>query len=471
MNTTADICLICGNLLDFVSKSGLCGSENCDYKAETLQILQIYDYIKNDPEVSLFLLKSSFIAFRSNKKEMVYEPCQEYMFETSDKYKRGDVSTLSGDVIKKDFTLINQITKNINVNEMFTLIQSCENEEDIKNVLGNDLYCLVHFIITSNKTKMIRDNIFQTDALNKSITHFKIIHRPEIEEAFNRQNAKSMLVFHGSSSDCWHSILRNGLKVCSNTKMMANAASYGKGIYISPSLQTSYGYIKGSDKIFAVCEVIDNDTLKKPVNQIYVETEEQNILLRYIFDMGSIITNIDKINEHFNKIIHKPLTEKENKGNKRLMKEYIKMQDSSIHDLGIRVELVSESDIHVWHIYVYNFTPDTEVYKDFQKYNISAVQLEVIFPQNYPFDPPFIRIISPRFQFRTGHITCGGSICMELLTPQNWSPAYNIESVIIQIKALIIEGGGKLDTKYNVPYSLKEAKDAFERVSRAHGWF
>lgn len=40
----------------------------------------------------------------------------------------------------------------------------------------------------------------------------------------------------------------------------------------------------------------------------------------------------------------------------------------------------------------------------------------MIFPPNFPFAPPFIRVIRPRFMFRTGHVTIGGSICTEMLT-------------------------------------------------------
>ena len=33
--------------------------------------------------------------------------------------------------------------------------------------------------------------------------------------------------------------------------------------------------------------------------------------------------------------------------------------------------------------------------------------LRVVFNSNYPSSPPFIRVIRPRFQFHTGHVTIG----------------------------------------------------------------
>jgi len=45
--------------------------------------------------------------------------------------------------------------------------------------------------------------------------------------------------------------------------------------------------------------------------------------------------------------------------------------------------------------------------------------------------PPFVRIIRPRFRFLTGHITVGGSICLQVLTVSGWSPSNDIEVYFI----------------------------------------
>ena len=34
-----------------------------------------------------------------------------------------------------------------------------------------------------------------------------------------------------------------------------------------------------------------------------------------------------------------------------------------------------------------------------------------------------MRVIRPRFAFHTGHVTVGGSICIELLTSSGWCAA------------------------------------------------
>merc|ERR1711957_477561 len=62
------------------------------------------------------------------------------------------------------------------------------------------------------------------------------------------------------------------------------------------------------------------------------------------------------------------------------------------------------------------------------KYNApAAIQMELLFSPAFPMEPPFVRVIRPRFAFHTGHVTVGGSICIELLTSSGWSPAYTLE--------------------------------------------
>ncbi len=94
----------------------------------------------------------------------------------------------------------------------------------------------------------------------------------------------------------------------------------------------------------------------------------------------------------------------------------------------------------------------------------------MIFPENYPLDPFFIRVVSPRFGFRTGHVTVGGSICMQSLTPSGWSSARSIESYFVEILSLLNAGEARLDLQNTMQYSLIEAREAFNRVARDHGW-
>ena len=68
------------------------------------------------------------------------------------------------------------------------------------------------------------------------------------------------------------------------------------------------------------------------------------------------------------------------------------------------------------------------------------VKLEMKFLPDYPFQPPFIRVISPRFAFHAGRVTVGGSICFELLTGSGWRPSNSLESIFLQIKLEMTNG-------------------------------
>jgi len=91
--------------------------------------------------------------------------------------------------------------------------------------------------------------------------------------------------------------------------------------------------------------------------------------------------------------------------------------------------------------------------------NKPVVAMEMKFPKDYPMSPPFVRILRPRFKFLTGmgeclpvwvivfcshgdrwscagHVTIGGSICMQLLTRSGWSPTNDIEASVALVSML-----------------------------------
>ena len=60
-------------------------------------------------------------------------------------------------------------------------------------------------------------------------------------------------------------------------------------------------------------------------------------------------------------------------------------------------------------------------------HGIKDVWIRMSFPDNFPFSPPFVRVLAPNIQ--GGFVLSGGAICMELLTPDGWSSAYTVEAV------------------------------------------
>ncbi|KAI8819192.1 uncharacterized protein EV422DRAFT_535429 [Fimicolochytrium jonesii] len=137
------------------------------------------------------------------------------------------------------------------------------------------------------------------------------------------------------------------------------------------------------------------------------------------------------------------------------------------------------SNLYQWRLRMTDFDADLPLAKDLRSKGLqdSGIELEVRFSGDFPFAPPYVRVIQPRFlQFAHGgggHVTAGGSVCMDLLTSSGWQPTYNLESVFLQIRMALTSLDpvpARLAPNWDQPYSAREAIDAFERVAGAYGW-
>lgn len=127
------------------------------------------------------------------------------------------------------------------------------------------------------------------------------------------------------------------------------------------------------------------------------------------------------------------------------------------------------------------------------------ILMEIEFPADYPTRPFFLRIVSPRMRWYTGHVTAGGSICVEALTTSNTPNSWNhkthcVESILRTVFANMVfaeegfvrtaNGGGRtgplrIDLYRHfshdvlIEYSTFEARSAFTRMldhHRRNGW-
>eukprot|EP00051_Salpingoeca_urceolata_P001747 m.43766 g.43766 ORF g.43766 m.43766 type:complete len:291 (+) comp11659_c0_seq1:121-993(+) len=158
---------------------------------------------------------------------------------------------------------------------------------------------------------------------------------------------------------------------------------------------------------------------------------------------------------------------------RRLMQEIKAIRRSKDASAFMTVSSVGDT-LYEWQVELINFNPDDPDKKEAalaRDLKGRAIILRVHFSSTFPSSPPYIRVIEPRFQFRTGHVTVGGSICTEVLTNQGWDPSLTLESVLLSIRSNMIVGGGRIDKARKDPYGEKEAREAFERMRRQHGWY
>ena len=175
----------------------------------------------------------------------------------------------------------------------------------------------------------------------------------------------------------------------------------------------------------------------------------------------------------------------------RLQDKHLK--DGTLWELGWYLDqehFESSDNLYQWIIHMHSFPLSIPLGRDMQDTGINAITFELRFSANYPFAPPFLRVIRPRFlPFHLGgggHVTAGGSVCMDLLTSSGWMAAYSIDSILLQVRMALMSTdprparlqcavdakGGRYTHNDGAGgvYGEAEAVEAFERACRMHGW-
>lgn len=190
---------------------------------------------------------------------------------------------------------------------------------------------------------------------------------------------------------------------------------------------------------------------------------------------------------------------------RRLQKELktlANLQESEpLHELGWYIDTESITNLYQWIIELHSFPLSLPLGTDMVNAGVQSVVLEVRFGPDFPMQPPFVRVVRPRFlpfmHGGGGHVTGGGAICMELLTNSGWNPTCTIESILIQIRLAISSTDPRpariwgsvaagFDSQQRAAamvglqrnansaitrdYGIGEAVEAYERAARAHGW-
>lgn len=464
-------CILCG---DIISKDlKLCDNELCILQSNSLPLDNfVVDYIRNNKEESNLL----FMLYINSEYKDIFI----------------DNKPFNNDKIIEDYENIITDLKNLFNNE----INLFENKIDKMEITDSMLHDMFISPYTYELLKFTFKNInmefkYDSELVNSFKKYEKEIKvytfhksKDSSPEFYKKENISNIqYLFHGSNNKNWFSILFNGLKNYSGTSKMCNGNSYGNGIYLSNSIELSFGYsrknlkclVTKEDKeynklFFAVFEVIDSNSFKKGFD-VYVVNNEQYVRISHLIQTSYRFRTNDLIEKYFTKSkteITKSFTDKKiNIGNKRLMIEYSKIKKNEKNNKDFILH--DTETLTSWQIDIINIDNESLLYKDMQNINIHSITIEIKFDL-YPINPPFVRIIKPVFKRMTGHVTLGGSICYELLTNQGWSPAFSIESLIISIKSIISIDGRLENNQSNSQYNINNALLSFNNVKKAHGW-
>lgn len=394
---------------------------------------------------------------------------------------------LPGFITKLDNKLFDRICSGFNL-----IINLC-NDGKTDYEIESELYKTSWLGYEVIRCALMNFNIFSLESMDteriigkSGASIFKVkYNNPAISNKFDSLLSQSgHMAFHGSSIINWYSIVYNGLFVARGS-LISNGAAYGTGVYLSNSSNLSIGYCHkyattSKNIIIGVFQVDEPiDKFKKTMN-IYVVPDETKICLRYLIYMKQTsgttkyAVNIDKyfINGEVTKEAQITANVMSKAWSQRVMKEIRELhaRDGIMCDDGLRYVVNDSDDMNIIILSIARDTfNDCELGKDMDKMNVETIKMEIRIPANYPFEPPFIRILNPKFAFRTGHITIGGSICMDLLTKQGWVPSMSISKIMVTIVQNMIAGGARLEPggqKYI--YSLQEAQNAFTRMLATH---
>uniref|UniRef100_A0A6G1SKQ4 Ubiquitin-conjugating enzyme E2 Q2 n=1 Tax=Aceria tosichella TaxID=561515 RepID=A0A6G1SKQ4_9ACAR len=161
------------------------------------------------------------------------------------------------------------------------------------------------------------------------------------------------------------------------------------------------------------------------------------------------------------------------RASKRLMKEYREVQETDSYKNGVfTVELVDDN-IYKWHVKLYRLAENSAINRDLQKAKERGekghILLEILYGDNYPLSPPFVRVVYPNI-YSSAMIGHGGIFCSQLLTEKGWSSSYTIEPLILQLSATLVEGVyHSIDFK-EPNYTYEQAQRRFKFLEINERW-
>ena len=131
-------------------------------------------------------------------------------------------------------------------------------------------------------------------------------------------------------------------------------------------------------------------------------------------------------------------------------------------------------NIYEWHVKILKVDPDSLLSADLkslkEKNGLDHLLVSFTFKDDFPFSPPFVRVIHPVLHGGTGFVTRAGAVCMELLTPQGWSAGYSIEAIILQLTVTLVQGEARIDfdAVAKDKYTLAGAEFSYKRLVGIH---
>ncbi|XP_018419956.1 PREDICTED: poly [ADP-ribose] polymerase 8 isoform X1 [Nanorana parkeri] len=216
----------------------VCERELCVFAFQTLGVMnEAADEIATGAQVVDLLVSMCRSALESPRKVVIFEPYPSVV-------DPNDSQALAFNPRKKNYDRVQKALDSIaSIREMTQApYLEIKKQMDKQDPLAHPL---LQWVISSNRSHIVKLPVNRQLKFMHTPHQFLLLSSPPAKEANFRTAKKlfgSTFAFHGSHIENWHSILRNGLVVASNTKLQLHGAMYGSGIYLSPLASISFGY-------------------------------------------------------------------------------------------------------------------------------------------------------------------------------------------------------------------------------------
>uniref|UniRef100_A0AAY4BNI9 Poly [ADP-ribose] polymerase n=1 Tax=Denticeps clupeoides TaxID=299321 RepID=A0AAY4BNI9_9TELE len=302
-----EFCVVCDEPHVFQNgpmlRPTVCERELCVFAFQTLGVMnEAADEIATGAQVVDLLVSMCRSALESPRKVVIFEPYPSVV-------DPNDSQALAFNPRKKDYDRVMRALNSLtSIREM-----SQASYLEIKRQMDKHdplAHPLLQWIISSNRSHIVKLPVTRQLKFMHTPHQFLLLSSPPAKESNFRAAKKhfsSTFAFHGSHIENWHSILRNGLVVASNTRLQLHGAIYGSGIYLSPLSSISFGYsgmnkkqqkVTSKDekklhhqpqflqsknlKCIALCEVITSPDLHKH-GDIWVVPNTDHVCTRFFF--------------------------------------------------------------------------------------------------------------------------------------------------------------------------------------------
>uniref|UniRef100_A0A672T5X7 Poly [ADP-ribose] polymerase n=1 Tax=Sinocyclocheilus grahami TaxID=75366 RepID=A0A672T5X7_SINGR len=307
-----EFCVVCDEPHVFQNgpmlRPTVCERELCVFAFQTLGVMnEAADEIATGAQVVDLLVSMCRSALESPRKVVIFEPYPSVV-------DPNDSQALAFNPRKKDYDRVMRALDSI---ASFREMTQAPYLEIKKQMDKHDplAHPLLQWVISSNRSHIVKLPVTRQLKFMHTPHQFLLLSSPPAKES-NFRAAKglfgSTFAFHGSHIENWHSILRNGLVVASNTRLQLHGAIYGSGIYLSPLSSISFGYsgmnkkqqkVASKDETAANKSNINLQSQKKGQNPQFLQSRNLKCIAlcegTHLTKIYTIICNFYHVNNHF----------------------------------------------------------------------------------------------------------------------------------------------------------------------------